>query len=60
MNRHVSNAYHEEPAKEVIHSEAVVSLAKLQPGLCIAGSKDKVHVLYSDFFPSLFPSGPFP
>lgn len=29
-----------------IHSDAVVSLASLQPGLCISGSKDKTIALY--------------
>lgn len=30
-----------------IHSDAVVSLASLQPGLCISGSKDKVWIYSS-------------
>ncbi|XP_060569231.1 WD repeat-containing protein 31-like [Ruditapes philippinarum] len=46
MNRHVSNTYQQQPTGEAIHSEAVVSLAKIQPGLCLAGSKDKTVSLY--------------
>lgn len=30
-----------------IHSDAVVSLTSLQPGLCISGSKDKVWIYSS-------------
>ncbi|XP_052790981.1 WD repeat-containing protein 31-like isoform X1 [Mya arenaria] len=29
-----------------VHSDSVVSLAKIQPGLCLSGSKDKTIVLY--------------
>ncbi|WAR31400.1 WDR31-like protein, partial [Mya arenaria] len=29
-----------------VHSDSVVSLAKIQPGLCVSGSKDKTIVLY--------------
>lgn len=46
MYRNVSSSYREQPTGEPVHSEAVVSLAKIQPGLCVAGSKDKTVSLY--------------
>ncbi|XP_045196786.2 WD repeat-containing protein 31-like [Mercenaria mercenaria] len=46
MNRHVSKTYHSQPTGEPLHTDAVVSLAKIQPGLCVAGSKDKTVSLY--------------
>ncbi|XP_041370805.1 WD repeat-containing protein 31-like [Gigantopelta aegis] len=33
-------------AKNPVHQDAVVSLAPVQPGLCLSGSKDKTVVLY--------------
>ena len=38
-------------ASALIHTEPVVSLATIQPGLCISGSKDKVlHIFFLLFF----------
>lgn len=31
--------------REPVHNEPVVSLSKIQPGLCVSGSKDKVFSL---------------
>lgn len=47
MKRNQHHYQPEEPAvRELIHTEPVTSLAKIQPGLCIAGSKDKTVTLY--------------
>ncbi|KAL4219655.1 hypothetical protein ACF0H5_022227 [Mactra antiquata] len=46
MNRYATDTYNIQPTGGPIHSDAVVSLAKIQPGLCVSGSKDKSVALY--------------
>lgn len=46
MERYHDSSPQSQTKHSPIHSDAVVSLSKIQPGLCVSGSKDKSVVLY--------------
>ena len=47
MDRYGSSQGHAlDSASVLIHTEPVASLATIQPGLCLSGSKDKVGIFH--------------
>ena len=51
MDRYGSGPGHAvDTASALIHTEPVSSLATIQPGLCLSGSKDKVCNIFFRFY----------